>query len=101
VNLQRTFFLTVQHGDITAEVQCCQLLIYSWFVDDAAVKDEMLFSKALETASYTSHSFASFCLLSRKWSFSWEKLVSICADDASVMLGCHSRFMVVEENIQP
>jgi hypothetical protein len=36
------------------EAQCCQLFSYSLFVDDRAMKEEILFSKVLETTSKAS-----------------------------------------------
>jgi hypothetical protein len=53
-------FFSLQCDDTTEEAQCCQLLVYSRFVDAVALKEEMLFSKELKTTSKASDVLAAF-----------------------------------------
>jgi hypothetical protein len=85
----KAFFFAIPCDDTTNEAQCCQLLIYFVFVDNEAVNEETLFSKALETMSKASDILATvsdFFFQENGIFGGWGKLVGVCTDGATACL---------------
>ncbi|KAF2353960.1 Ribonuclease H-like domain [Trinorchestia longiramus] len=78
----------------------CQLLVYSRFVDEGTVKEEILFSAALETTAKVIDVFTKVDEFFQEYGLSREKLVGVCTDGAPSMIESRSGFvkLVKEKN---
>ncbi|KAF2366865.1 Ribonuclease H-like domain [Trinorchestia longiramus] len=76
------------------------LLVYSRFVNEGTVKEEILFSAALETTAKTIDVFSKVDEFFQEHGLSWEKLVGVCTHGAPSMIGSRSGFvkLVKEKN---
>ncbi|XP_063872067.1 LOW QUALITY PROTEIN: protein FAM200C-like [Scylla paramamosain] len=93
-------FFAIQCDESTDVVHLCQLLVYSRFVDEGTVKEEILFSAALEATAKAIDVFSKVDEFFQEHSLSWEKLVGVCTDGAPSMIGSRSGFvkLVKEKN---
>lgn len=93
-------FFAIQCDESTDVAHLCQLLVYSRFVDEGTVKEEILFSAALETTAKAIDVFSKVHEFFQEYGLSWEKLVGVCTDGAPAMIGSRSGFvkLVKEKN---
>ncbi|KAF2346202.1 protein of unknown function DUF4371 [Trinorchestia longiramus] len=93
-------FFAIQCDESTGVAHLCQLLVYSLFVDEGTVKEEILFSAALETTAKAIDVFSKVDEFFHEHGLSWEKLVGVCTDGAQSMIGSCSGFvkLVKEKN---
>ncbi|KAF2362566.1 protein of unknown function DUF4371, partial [Trinorchestia longiramus] len=93
-------FFAIQCDESTDVAYLCQLLVYSRFVDEGSVKEEILFSAALETTAKAIDVFSKVDEFFQEQDLSWEKLVGVCTDGAPSMIGSRSGFvkLVKEKN---
>ncbi|KAF2349537.1 protein of unknown function DUF4371 [Trinorchestia longiramus] len=90
----------IQCNESTDVAHLCQLLVYSRFVDEGTVKEEILFSAALETTAKAIDVFSKVDEFFQEHGLSWEKLVGVCTDGAPSMIRSRSGFvkLVKEKN---
>ncbi|XP_068247664.1 SCAN domain-containing protein 3-like [Palaemon carinicauda] len=79
-------FFAIPCDESTNVAHLCQLLVYSRSVDEGTVKEEILYSAALETTAKVHEFFHEYGPL-------WEKLVGVCTDGAPAMIGSRSGFV--------
>ncbi|KAF2348878.1 protein of unknown function DUF4371 [Trinorchestia longiramus] len=93
-------FFAIQCDESTDVAHLYQLLVYSRFVDKGTVREEILFSAALETTAKAIDLYSKVDEFFQKHGLSWEKLVGVCTDGASSMIGSRSEFvkLVKEKN---
>ncbi|XP_066963754.1 protein FAM200C-like [Macrobrachium rosenbergii] len=90
-------FFAIQCDESTDVAHLCQLLVYSRFVDEGTVKEEILFSAALETTAKAIDVFSKVHEFFHAYGLSWEKLVGVCTDGAPAMTGSRSGKLVKEK----
>ncbi|XP_068240086.1 protein FAM200C-like [Palaemon carinicauda] len=86
-------FFSIQCDESTDVAHLCQLLVYSQFVDEGTVKEEILFSAALETTAKAIDVFSKVHEFFHEYGLSWEKLVGVCTNGAPAMIGSRSGFV--------
>ncbi|KAF2368590.1 protein of unknown function DUF4371 [Trinorchestia longiramus] len=93
-------FFAIQCDESTDVAHLYQLLVYSRFVDEGTVKEEILFSAALETTAKAIDVFSKVDEFFQEHGLSWEKLVGVCTVGAPSMIGSRSKFvkLVKEKN---
>ncbi|KAF2346529.1 protein of unknown function DUF4371 [Trinorchestia longiramus] len=93
-------FFAIQCNESNDVAHLCQLLVYSRFVDERTVKEEILFSAALETTAKVINVFSKVDEFFQEHGLSWGKLVGVCTDGAPSMIGSLSGFvkLVKEKN---
>ncbi|KAF2346471.1 protein of unknown function DUF4371 [Trinorchestia longiramus] len=101
IKASRFFAIRVQCDESTDVAHLCQLLVYSRFVDEGTVKEEILFSAALETTAKAIDVFSKVDEFFQEHSLSWEKLVCVCTDGAPSMIGSRSGFVKLVEEKNP
>ncbi|KAF2362564.1 protein of unknown function DUF4371 [Trinorchestia longiramus] len=93
-------FLAIQCDESTDVAHLCQLFVYSRFVDEGTVKEEILFLAALETTAKDIDVISKVDEFFQEHGLSWKKLVGVCTDGAPSMIGSRSGFvkLVKEKN---
>ncbi|KAF2367975.1 protein of unknown function DUF4371 [Trinorchestia longiramus] len=93
-------FFAIQCDESTDVAHLYQLPVYSRFVDEGTVREEILFSAALETTAKAIDVFSKVDEFFQEHGLSWEKLVGVCTDGAPSMIGSRSGFvkLVKEKN---
>ncbi|KAF2358342.1 protein of unknown function DUF4371 [Trinorchestia longiramus] len=94
-------FFAIQCDESTDVAHLCQLLVYSRFVDEGTVKEEILFSAALETTAKAIDVFSKVDEFFQEHGLSWEKLVGVCTDGAPSMIGSRSGFVKLVKETNP
>ncbi|XP_068207463.1 protein FAM200C-like [Palaemon carinicauda] len=93
-------FFAIQSDESTDVSHLCQLLVYSLFMDEGIVKEEILFSAAPETTAKAIDVSSKVHEFFQEYGLSWEKLVSVCTDGAPAIIGSRSGFVkLVKEKI--
>ena len=94
-------FYAIQYDESTDAAHLCQLLVYSRFLDEGTVKEEFLFSAALETTAKAIDVFSKVSEFFQEYGLSWEKLVGVCTDGAPAMIGSRSGFVKLVQEKNP
>lgn len=71
--IKASCFFAIQCDESTDVAHLCQLLVYSWFVDEGTVKEEILFSAALETTAKAIDVFSKVSEFFQEYGLLWEK----------------------------
>ncbi|XP_068240050.1 protein FAM200C-like [Palaemon carinicauda] len=69
-------FFEIQCDESTDVAHLCQLLVYSRFMDEGTVKEEILFAATLEATAKAINVFSKVHEFFHEYGLSWEKLVS-------------------------
>ena len=99
--MQASPFFAIQCDETTDVAQMSLLLLYVRFVGSTTVKEEMLFCRPLETTTKAEDMLKLVDAYFYKKDMKWERLVGVCTDGASAMLGCRSGFIAKVKQKNP
>ncbi|XP_046988243.1 protein ZBED8-like [Schistocerca americana] len=94
-------FFAIQLDGSTDVANCCQLLAFVRYIENEAIKEELLFSTELKTTSKAIHIMAAVSEFFCKNVLSWQKLIGVCTNGAPTMLGCRSGFVQMVREKKP
>ncbi|XP_067936892.1 protein FAM200C-like [Watersipora subatra] len=86
-------FWAIQLDESTDFASFSQLLVYGRYVHDTSIEEEFLFCQPLLKTTSARDALKIVENFLEKAKLGWEKLISVCTDGASAMLGCRSSFV--------
>ena len=89
----------IQLDESTDVSSCAQLTVFVKYIYNGAFKAKFLFCSALETNTKATDIFEKVSSFFESEDLEWQNLAGCCTDGAPAMLGCHSGFQTLVEQL--
>ena len=93
------FGFAIQINESTDVAKCSQLLVYVHFIQNNAVKTELMLTRDLAATTKGKDVFNALADFFKNNELDWSMLVGCTTDGAPAMLGRKSRFQVYGKNV--